>query len=288
MKPPRFSRQEYSGCVREFKLEEPFDYFFYRPIAYLLVKSTYQFPLTPNHFSIFALIVGLIGGGFFMQGTPLGFIGGGLSVLAFGILDCCDGMLARMKQNSSPLGELIDMLVDVVVSISFYIGIFIGLGKVSNLGFPPYLIILSGISLLIHAGIYNYFKKQLFGYINQSSNGVEDSIKSYQAELDKLEQTNGSFAKKLLIKAYLAFAGIQKSGRAIAKFDSEEYKNTNKLYLALWGGIAGSTHLTLFAFSALMGKIEFYISYAILFSNLWMVITFLGQYKNNSSLKRAF
>jgi phosphatidylglycerophosphate synthase len=39
------------------------------------------------------------------------------------VLDCCDGEIARVKYMESPLGDLLDIVCDTVVSIAIFLGI---------------------------------------------------------------------------------------------------------------------------------------------------------------------
>ena len=43
------------------EVEEFFDLVFYRPLAYLLVKSIYRTRITPNQVTWLALLIGFIG-----------------------------------------------------------------------------------------------------------------------------------------------------------------------------------------------------------------------------------
>ena len=101
---------EYKRNIRCFWQEEPFDYLFYRPVAFLLVKGVSFLPLTPNHFSVLALLTALFSGLCLAMGTPAGLICGGIGMLLFGVWDCCDGMMARMKGNGDYYGQFVDML----------------------------------------------------------------------------------------------------------------------------------------------------------------------------------
>ncbi|MGZ3808010.1 MAG: hypothetical protein ACXVCE_07990, partial [Bacteriovorax sp.] len=90
---------EYQKSLKNVHAEEPLDVYFYRPLAFIIVKTFYAFPITPNHYSFLALLSGIASGFHFLKGTPEGFQKGAFFFLLFAILDCCDGMVARLKKN---------------------------------------------------------------------------------------------------------------------------------------------------------------------------------------------
>lgn len=280
-----FSFEDYKKNSRSFNLEEPCDFFFYRPFAYLIVKLTYGIPLTPNHFSFLSFLSSLFSGYQFTLGTKQGYFLGGLGILIFGIFDCCDGMLARLKQNGSKFGELIDMFVDLMANISIFTGLFIGISKNVNLSYPPNIIFLAGVFLFIHASIYHYFKKQYFFYLNENPEGRTRQIVAFKREYDLLKSNKGSIFSRLLLKLYLIYAGLQKDSSKQAKYDVENYAFLNNHILPLWGPITGSTHLTVMAVSLMLGTVDYYICYALVFSNIWMALVSFVQHSVNSRIK---
>ena len=90
--------KEYKLSLKNLHAEEPLDVYFYRPLAFIVVKTFYSLPITPNMYSLMALLSGIASGYNFIKGTSLGFKWGAFFFLVFAILDCCDGMVARLKK----------------------------------------------------------------------------------------------------------------------------------------------------------------------------------------------
>ena len=183
--------KEFRKNVREFWQEEPFDFFFYRFFAYLIVKSTYILPLNPNHFSLLGLVTAIFTGVKLAEGTRESFILGGLGIFLFGVFDCCDGLLARMKGNGTKYGALIDMVIDVISALSFYSGVTIGLVKSSEvftweLTFP----MLSMFAVAAHAGIYHFYKKQ-FVFL------LTETLKALIMKLSNIEKSTKNSKPKM-------------------------------------------------------------------------------------------
>ncbi|MEZ4400340.1 MAG: CDP-alcohol phosphatidyltransferase family protein [Kofleriaceae bacterium] len=79
------------------------------PIVYALRKT----PITPNQVTMFAVVVCAAAGALWVGWLSwLGLvIGAAVFELSF-VLDCVDGMLARVRKLASPLGHLLDFLMD--------------------------------------------------------------------------------------------------------------------------------------------------------------------------------
>jgi phosphatidylglycerophosphate synthase len=100
--------EEYKKSLKMKEVEEIFDLIFYRPIAFLFIRTIYKINITPNGISIAAIFMGLIAGYFYSMGQPVYFKIGALFYLLFNILDCSDGQLARLKNNGTPVGRTLE------------------------------------------------------------------------------------------------------------------------------------------------------------------------------------
>ena len=267
--------EEYKKHVKPFWQEEFFDYMFYRPLAFLVVRGTYSLPLVPNHFSILALSTALISGCCLAIGGTAGFVYGGIGILLFGVWDCCDGMLARMKGNGGRYGEFVDMLVDVLSAFCFYGGLAWGLRETGNL--YPGLVVASGGILALHAGVYNFYKKQFIFYTRGNPRGRLEE----REHLERLRGESEAVWDRFLLGAFLLFARLQKREGSIVLYNVEDYVKRNKGTLFLWGAIAGSGHLFLLACSLVARRVELYFGFALVFANLWLMGTWWFQVRVN-------
>lgn len=86
-----------------------------RPPAALLVWMLRNTSVTPNQVSFVAIFVAAVGCGVLIGWrTWPGLITGGLLLQLAYIIDCVDGQLARLKSLSSPVGALLDFMLDEV------------------------------------------------------------------------------------------------------------------------------------------------------------------------------
>ena len=86
-----------------------------RPPAAVLVWLLKGTPVTPNQISFFAIFVAICGAATLIAWTSwLGLIVGGLILQLAYIIDCVDGQLARLKNLASPVGAILDFMLDEV------------------------------------------------------------------------------------------------------------------------------------------------------------------------------
>jgi phosphatidylglycerophosphate synthase len=92
-----------------------------RPPAAVLVWMFKGTPITPNQVTFLATVVAAAAGAMFVLWQ--GWLGLVLAALVFElsfILDCVDGMLARLRKLASPLGHLLDFLMDELKAMLIY------------------------------------------------------------------------------------------------------------------------------------------------------------------------
>jgi len=278
---------EYKKNIKEFHQEEPFDYLIFRPLAFIILKATWKMPLRPNHFSLLAFFIAIATGYSLSLGTANGFIYGGMGIFLFSVLDCCDGMLARMKSNGSPHGDLIDMFVDLISNISFFTGLYLGLRESKDILSIDYLAWISGLSILLHASVYNFYKEQYAHYLNQNQTGRIRKLEKLKRELDDISSKPGKYFDKLLIRLYLIFASTQSSPKKTTKYNKYQYTEFNRKVLPMWGVISGSSHLFLLSIALMFHWIGFYFFFSIFLFNLWFLLVLLLQFSVNATIKET-
>jgi phosphatidylglycerophosphate synthase len=86
-----------------------------RPPAAVLVWMLQRTSITPNQVSFLAIAVAVGGcATLIFWRTWLGLIVGGLVLQLAYVIDCVDGQLARLKSMTSPVGALLDFMLDEV------------------------------------------------------------------------------------------------------------------------------------------------------------------------------
>ena len=282
--------KQYTSSLKNVDAEEPLDIYFYRPLAFIIVKTFYALPLTPNQYSLMAFISGMFSSYYFLQGTQAAFMWGAFYFLMFAIFDCCDGMLARMKRNGSEFGRLVDGAVDYSVNATVYTCLAIGVSKAypgSGLFAPWVLVVLAGCSKALHSIIYDHYLTEYLAYAKGDGGFVVKEIKALEKTIE-ISKTDGSpLWRQIALQIYLQYSRLQAGNEGrILRFNPEEYCRRNLRLLKMWSFIGPAVHITflILAFTLRMPSILF--GYAILFGNLWLVLMFLYQQQVRVKLTR--
>ena len=274
---------EYQQCLKPIQVEDTLDLIIYRPIAFIFVKVIYVFPITPNQITLLGIVAGILSAYFFSLGTTKGFTYAGISYFALIVLDCSDGMLARLKKGSL-IGRILDGFFDYLTMIIVLAGLGIGLSKTSlYLPFNPWLLlILTAISVAFQVMTVDYYKNKFMTYALGKGRSIHDEIKEFEKELQRLKNTKGQLIQKTLIEIYLGYSKIQAQAHdkrtPKVRFDRKEYFQRNRIPLRLWTLIGPSTLRTALIVSAFLYKPMIYFYYVLLFGNFWMISLLLWQY----------
>ena len=90
-----------------------------RPLTRLLLPTG----LTPNHVTVIGVALGIAGGLLLGAASMAGVLAGVVALFVSGVLDCCDGEIARIKLTESRLGHLLDIVGDTLVHAALLAGI---------------------------------------------------------------------------------------------------------------------------------------------------------------------
>lgn len=279
--------QEYKKSLKNIHAEEPLDIYFYRPLAFIIVKTFYTFPITPNHYSLVALFSGVAAGYNFVQGTSAGFKWGAIYFLLFAVLDCCDGMVARLKKNGTEFGRLIDGIVDYLVNIIVYVALALGLKKQGSIElFAPWvLVILAGASKAIHSITYDHYLTEYLSYEKGDVGFVAKEIETLKNKLEEGKKNNDSWTRILALRLYLSYSNIQMGKeKNVLVFPPQTYCKKNLHTLKLWSCIGPAVHILFLIVGCFFNKLNLLFLYAIIFGNLWMMMMFFYQFRINHEL----
>jgi phosphatidylglycerophosphate synthase len=96
-----------------------------RPLTRVLLRT----PLTPNQVTVAGVLIGIAGGVLLGSASTAGVIAGVVALLVSGVLDCCDGEIARIKFSESRIGHLLDITGDTLVHGALLAGIAMQLAR---------------------------------------------------------------------------------------------------------------------------------------------------------------
>ncbi len=104
-------------------------WFVMRPLSELLARALVDTRVTPNQVTLLALAFGLVAGWQASLGGYSHTVAAGILVWAGAVVDCVDGDLARMRLQSSRLGQWLDTLADDVTTCALVVGLGMGLHR---------------------------------------------------------------------------------------------------------------------------------------------------------------
>jgi phosphatidylglycerophosphate synthase len=255
---------EFRGSLKNPWAEELIDLVLYRPLAFVFVKCTAPLPLTPNQVSGLAMIAGIAAGIFLAGGTPRDFVLGGLLFGLSNVLDCADGMIARLKKNGTKTGRIVDGLVDYVASGAVYIGFGIGLAKTADFPWSVIaLLVLAVVSTILHSIASDKYRNAFVRQCSGKTAPVDDERLVFSAELAQLQMLKGHLFDKTLVRIYLKYLSVQKGKTR----PSPEVSTSS---MVMWNLIGPSTHITFFILAALFERPSIFFAFVIGAANLWM------------------
>jgi len=279
--------REYRSMLKPLPIESWPDIFFYRPVAFGLVKTILPLPITPNMISLSAIAVGLGGGYCLAHGTPQSVRIAGLLFLTNVILDCSDGMVARFKHNGTPLGRIVDGLVDYCNGGAIFIGMTIGLARANvQPDFPLWLLIpLSLFSWVGHSMAVDHARREFQrNALGQRQSLTEDREK-YRAYRERLRKRTGHWLEKILADLYLFYCNLQKPYEKVShSYPADRYYHYNKYVMRGWLLIDPSTHMTIVILSALLYNPLIFFWYTIVIANRILLTMYAVQYLVNKKV----
>lgn len=283
---------EYKKSLKMIEAEEIFDLYFYRPLAFLFVKAIYNTRITPNQLTLLSMLFGLLGGASYAFGSYAAFVVGAVLYCLYNILDCSDGQLARLKNNGTRLGRVLDGIADYVVSVAVYAGI--GIGFASNSDDPVFwwiLTVAAGISNGAQSMIFDYYRSRFLDYVLERVSTFEDGMESFREEYGHLKRQKGKLFAKTVIWIYLQYSFVQrkltshwKSVKPAKKYDPEEYYRINRVVLHLWSYLGPTTQWTFLIVTSLINRLDIYLWGLVAAGNIWALVMLTVQNKVNSNL----
>ncbi|MDZ4712554.1 MAG: CDP-alcohol phosphatidyltransferase family protein [bacterium] len=271
---------EFKQSLKTVDSEEILDLVIFRPVSFILVKLIYNTNITPNHISIVALVFGILSGVLYGFGTHQFFILASASFFICNTLDCMDGQLARLKKNGTKIGRVIDGFIDYITSVSVFLGLGIAMTHIT--GDPLYswaLTVAAGISKALQNMFFDNYRNMYLEYVYHKASSLDDEIKEYTEEKERLQNINGKAIEKVLISLYLAYSNFQKKStkHIELKVTPETYKAGNKLLLRMWSWIGSTTHMVVLIIFSIMDRIDLYLIASITIGNIIFLILLLWQ-----------
>lgn len=266
---------EYRKSLKAIEVEELLDLIFFRPLAFLFVLAVYRTSLTPNTVTVIATVVGVAAAIWMGIGSQPALVTAALLLVLYDVLDCSDGMLARLQQSGSRIGRILDGAADYVVTVAFYAGIGVGFASRSATpGAAWALTIVAGLSNALHSGLVDFYRNRYLDYKLKRVSVLGDDLEEFRQEYQALRKEKGRLGEKVLLWIYLQYSALQRM--AISRrtktaggpeIPAELYLRKNTRLMRWWTFLGPTTELTLLILGCLAGRIETFLWVIVLCGN---------------------
>ena len=283
--------REFRTSLKHTIFDETLTLYILRPIAFIFVKMIYRTNITPNQVSLMTIITGLISGFIYSFGKPIFFIiGGGLHFFCL-VLDCVDGMIARLKKNGTPVGRIVDGFADYSVGVAVFIGYGIGL---AHTGYQvPFsinishwtLLAISAVSWIFHSIIVDYYRVEFMAHGLGMIKSTWEEKRHFKEELRKIKHEKGRIMDKILIALYLGYSHLQLFNLEKREvYDQKTYYKKNKVMVFLWFWIGPTAQAFFMIISAILFRPIIFFGYILIIANLWMIVLWIIQIHINKKI----
>lgn len=237
-------------------IEEFLDYYFYRRVAYFFVPFLIRRELTPNTITSLSLFTGLVGA----YATFYGHFAWGALICFFAIvLDCCDGMVARLTGSVSVFGRIMDGFFDAIWVTALWLAIYhSGYFQRLHLSIFP-LMLASSLSMIVHCWRFDGIKVQYIELCEASFNegdlDAPTAIRLFCCELKKWRLFSALFALIIAFQMYFFGRGARKKSEPLFVERCQKNKEVLEPVINLWSFLGEGHHNTVVLFGMAMAAV---------------------------------
>ncbi|MEO6187402.1 MAG: CDP-alcohol phosphatidyltransferase family protein [Ginsengibacter sp.] len=275
---------QYKRSLKMTEIEEFFDLFFYRPLAFLLVKIVYPTNITPNQLTIIAIFIGLSSGCIYATGLPNACIYGAILFMFYNVFDCSDGMLARLKKNGTHAGRIIDGIADYLATAAVFVGLGIGYpDHAYSHSFWWLLLFLAAISNVIQSVMVDYYRNRFLDYVLQRKSTFEEDMDSFRQEYNTIKNQKNKWLDRWIFRRYFDYSAFQekltskKKDERLVNATPEEYYKKNKGIVRFWVNIGPTAQITAIMICSIINRFTIYFWLIIGVFNVIAAIAWIVQ-----------
>lgn len=286
------------STLKSKETEEFLDVIFYRPIGYVMALISKKIGATPNAVTIFSIFVGMLAGHFFYYNSlALNAIGIFLLIWAEA-LDSADGQLARMTNNKSKIGRILDGFAGNLWFLSIYLHLCFRLINNGESYIVFAIALFCGISHSFQSAAADYFRNYYLFFVYGKNKSEIDRSGNIRREYNTLSWGK-DFFNKFLIRVYLNYTIEQEfmSRNSINLLDyatgkdfktvpvqiSNSFRNRNKPLIKYYNILTTNTRMIVLFISLIIGYIPLYFIFEGTVLNLLLAYV-IYKHESNSVL----
>jgi len=272
-----YKAPELEGCI---------DIYFYRKVGFQLARLFAALGLTPTTVSAIGCICGVTAGHFYYYRDLRLNIFGMLLHVAANVFDNADGQLARLTNQTTRMGRLIDGVADHLVWLSVYFHLALRCGSEGSPLAIAVLALAAGLSHGCQAAAADYCRTGYLYFVRGRARANLDSSAELRSEFQRLRWPNQPW-QKVLLAFYLNFTsqqelfapGLQRLHEVTERAFSEEiplwlrdeYRELARPFLAWWRLLMTNTRMLLLFLLLLIGRPIWYFWIEVSLFNFLLV-----------------
>lgn len=273
--------EEYKKSLKMLEVEELLDLILYRPLALVFVRFAHRTPITPNGVTFLSFLGGLASAYSFAQGTVSGCAWGGIWYAIANTLDCSDGQLARLQGSGTPLGRLVDGIVDWAISLAIFVGLAIGLQRATGDANVWYLVTAAGLTSALHAFMFDLYQQQFIAAVRGQQNFVDRELNKIRPELARLNESEQKPVRRTILAVYVKYLEAQRRSRSPEvedrQFDPNLFRAMNKNVMRFWTILGPTTNRSLLVIAALLNNLNIFLWPVVTLGNILLIIALVWQ-----------
>jgi len=256
-------RSDYRKMSKPRQVEGIGDAYLVRPSGFVLVQIFRRLPVTPSFISLLSLLAGWWTAWYYYRASLAGAFSaaavlGALAFLLHSAFDSADGQLARLTQQQTPLGRLIDGMSDNFVFLGLYVAIMLGYwGRVQQHHLLMFVLALvAGASHSLQCALVEYQRLMYQDFVADKMRMSDTDPIKLEPEIHRLMGRLGPLFNAWHLSYYSqqralsrSTARVQERGgwlrrnrpRTFARFQSVYARQQGKT-LWSWGLMAPNTH----------------------------------------------
>ncbi|MDO5759815.1 MAG: CDP-alcohol phosphatidyltransferase family protein, partial [Bacteroidota bacterium] len=268
--------------------EEWLDIHFTRKIGFLWAKIAIPLHITPNMITIASIFIGAFGSFLFYYNDIKLNIIGMLCLTLANTFDSADGQLARLTNNKTKLGRILDGLAGDIWFIIIYVVLVLRI--INTEEFAPALVwiiaSLAGISHILAAAMADYYRNVHLFFVGNKNGNEHDTYKAVKEEFKKIQFKESPF-KKVSMFFYVNYTRQQEllSPKVKTFFEtlismypnntpkdlSEEIRVKNKKFMPLTNILQFNTRIIFLFFALFINEVWLYFCFDIVVMNAILI-----------------
>lgn len=201
---------DFEKSLKSNDTEEKIDIWFYRPIGLKIAQFCAKVNISPNAVTIISIFIGIAAGVFFyFDNIGINIIGMLLLMFA-NALDSADGQLARLTNNKSRYGRILDGIAGDFWFISISIALCLRLIHEGWSYWYWVVVFMSGFSHMFQSAMSDYYRNVYLYFLK----GVAGSELDNSTHLDQLIEQLGKekkYFQRFVISGYRNYTRLQEN-----------------------------------------------------------------------------